>query len=197
MKTFTQILASINWVDVAMLVLMIRIIFIGVKTGFVTELFKLLGIFVAVIVGLHYYTPIAVYITKLTNWPLDIMQLVFFVFLVSLAVIAFKYLREGFLMLFKFETTHAGINQWGAGVLAVLRAWLIISLVLFGMLLTPFEWLKTQTFKSISKKLTLKAAPGTYSTVFNGFIGKIFTHEKFNDEVLSVISNNRVSPKKF
>jgi uncharacterized membrane protein required for colicin V production len=197
MKTFTHILASINWIDVAMLVLLIRIVFIGVKTGFVTELFKLFGVFVALFVGFHYYTPLAVFTTKKTGWSLDILQCVFFVFLVCLAVLLIKYLRDGFLMVFKFETTHAGVNQWGSGILSVARAFLLVSLVLFGILLTRIQWLQKQTFSSISQKLALKAAPNTYSFVFNNCIGKIFGSEKFNDEVTNVISRNSIGTKKF
>jgi uncharacterized membrane protein required for colicin V production len=197
MKTFTHILSVINWIDVAMLVLLIRIVFIGVKTGFVTELFKLFGVFIALFAGLHYYTPLAVFTTKKTNWSVDILQCVFFVLLVCLAVLLIKYLRDGFLMVFKFETTHAGVNQWGSGILSVVRAFLLVSLVLFGILLSRIEWLQKQTFTSISHRLALKAAPNTYGFVFNNFVGKVFTTEKFNDEVVSVVAHNNVSTKRF
>src|SRR5689334_8103704 len=130
MNTFTHILASINWIDVAMLVLLIRIVFIGIKTGFVTELFKLFGVFCAILVGLHYYTFLAVWTSKKVGGSPDVLQFAFFVVLVCLAVLAIKYLRDGFFMVFKFETTHAGVNQWGAGVLAIVRGMLLVSLVL-------------------------------------------------------------------
>jgi uncharacterized membrane protein required for colicin V production len=196
MNTFTHILASINWIDVAMLVLLIRIIFIGVKTGFVTELFKLLGVVFAAFISLHYYTPLAVFLAKKTGWSIDLLQCVFFVLLVSLSVVAIKYLRDGFLMVFKFETTHAGVDQWGSGILSILRAVLLISLVLFGLLLSNVQWLQKQTFTSVSQKLALKTAPGTYNFIYNGFIGKI-TKEKYNDEVPRVIANNSVSHKRY
>src|SRR3569623_1549962 len=196
MKTFTHILASINWVDVAMLVLLIRIVFIGVKTGFVTELFKLFGIFVALFAGLNNYTTLAVFTAKKTGLSVDTLAFVFFVLLVCLAVLLIKFLRDGFFMVVKFETTHAGVNQWGSGVLSVVRALLIISLVLFGILLSRIEWLQKQTFTSISHRLALKAAPNTYRFIFNGFVGKIFTTEKFNDDVTSVISHTSVSARR-
>src|SRR5438067_2037484 len=108
MNTFTHILASINWIDVFMLVLFIRIVFIGVKTGFVTELFKL-----------------------------------------------------------------------------------------FGILFASVESLQRQMFTSMSCKLALKAAPSTYRFLYNNLIGKICTQEKFNQEVVNVISHTGVSQKRF
>ena len=197
MHTFTHFLSLINWVDVAMLVLFVRIIFIGIKTGFVTELFKLFGIICAVFVGLHYYSSLAAFLSQKTNWSLDSLEFVFFVLLVSLIVLVVKFLRDGFLMLFKFETTHSGFNQWGSAVLAVLRALLLISTIMFGILLTRVEWMQRQTLSSMSQRLVLRVAPNTYSFLYRHLIGKIFTNEKFNEEVFTVISRNSVGRKPF
>ena len=188
MNTFTHILRSINWVDVAMLVLLIRIVFIGVKTGFVTEGFKLFGVFCSVFIGLHYYLPLAALLAKKTGLSVELLECAFFILLVCLVVIAVKYMRDGFLMIFKFETTHAGVNQWGSGVFSIIRALFLASLIMFGALLTRMEWLQKETMTSISSKLALKVAPNTYSFIFNNFVGKIFTREKFNQEVVNTVS---------
>jgi len=195
MNTFTHILSNINWVDVAMLVLFIRIIFIGVKTGFVTELFKLSGVFCAVFVALHYYTSFAVFVAQKTNWPIDYLELSFFVLLVCSMVLVIKLLRDGFLMLFKFETTHAGFNQWGAGVLAMVRVLFLSSLIVYGILLSHVEYLQRQTLSSVAHRLVLKAAPNTYIFLYHNFIGKVFTKEKFNEDVLRVSSRNGIGRK--
>ncbi len=188
MNTFTHILASINWVDVAMLALLIRIVFIGVKTGFVSELFKLLGVLCSIFVGFHYYTPLAVFLSKKTGWPLDTLEFVFFVVLVSLTVLAIKYLRDGFLMIFKFETAHEGVNQWGSGVLSVIRALFLASIIMFGILLSQIEWLQKETLTSVSHKLALKAGPNTYSFLYNNFVGKLFAGQKLNEQVANVVA---------
>ena len=193
MKTFTHILSIINWIDVAMLVLLIRIVFIGIKTGFVTELFKLIGVLSAVFIGFHYYTFLAVFISKKTSWSLDVMEFLFFVLLVFLTVLAVKYLRDGFLMIFKFETTNPGVNQWGAGLFSVIRALFLASLIMFGILLSRVEWLQKETLTSVSQKLALKVAPNTYSFLFDNFVGKLFAGQKFNDQSVNVFSAKSVS----
>jgi uncharacterized membrane protein required for colicin V production len=188
MNTFMQIVNSINWVDVAMVVLLIRIVFIGVKTGFITELFKLFGVFCASFVALHYYSPLAVLLAKKINVSLVVLECSFFILMVSLVVIAAKYMRDGFLLIFKLETTHAGVNQWGAGIFSIIRALFLASVVMFGVLLMRVEWLQRETMTSVSSKLALKVAPNTYSFVYHHFVGKIFGKERFNQEVSNTIS---------
>lgn len=190
MNTFTQILKSINWVDVAMLVLFIRIVFIGIKTGFVTELFKLFGIISAVFISFHSYSAISAFVIQKTRWSVDWLDFVFYVLLVSLVVIAVMFLRDAFFIIFKFETTHAGLNQWGAGVLSVIRAVFLASLIMYGILLSNVEVLQKMIFTSISHKIALKVAPNTYAFIFNNFVGKILVNQKFNDQVLDVASEH-------
>ena len=195
MKTFTHILGSINWIDVAMLILLVRVIFIGAKSGFVTEFFKLSGVLSAVFIGLHYYLLLSAFVSKKTNWPLEALEWVFFVLLVCLMVLVVKFLRDSFLVLFKFETTHAGFNQWGAGVLSIARALLLASLIMYGILLTRVESLQRQVLTCVSHKLALKAASNTYSFLYHNFVGKIFIQEKFNEDVFNVISRSSMDRK--
>ena len=129
MNTFTHILAKINWLDVAMLGLLIRVVFIGIKTGFVTELFKLLGVICGLFAGLHYYTLLAIWVARKISLPVENLELAFFVLLVSVVMIAVTLFRNGFLMIFKFETANEGVNQWGSGVLSVIRALFLASLI--------------------------------------------------------------------
>ena len=189
MNTFTHILAKINWLDVAMLGLLIRIVFIGVKTGFVTELFKLLGVICGLFAGLHYYMVLAIWVGQKTGCPIENQKLAFFVLMVSVVMIAVTLFRNGFLMVFKFETANEGVNQWGSGVLSVIRALFLASLIMFGLLLTHVEWVQKQIFTSISHNLALKAGPNTYSFLYHNLVGKLFSKERFNAEVFNVITH--------
>ena len=44
----THLIKSINWVDAALVFLFIRMIFVGIKNGFISEFFKFLGVVAAV-----------------------------------------------------------------------------------------------------------------------------------------------------
>ena len=66
----THLIKSINWIDVALVFLLIRMIFVGVKNGFISEFFKFLGIVVAAFISLHFYSPASglAYLQKSTRY---------------------------------------------------------------------------------------------------------------------------------
>ncbi len=47
-------LKSLNWVDILMALVFARIIFIGIKTGFMIEFFKFWGVLFSTVISLHY-----------------------------------------------------------------------------------------------------------------------------------------------
>lgn len=56
---FSSIIKAINWVDVCLLILLLRICYIALKNGFVHEVFKLLATVAALYISLHYYNVLA------------------------------------------------------------------------------------------------------------------------------------------
>ncbi len=121
----TQFVKSINWVDVALLALFVRVIFISVKSGFVTEVFKILATVAAVFVSLHYFSLLAALAAKSVHVSIEILEFVFFLSLWGGVMLIMKFVRDGLLMLFKVQTTNQGVDQYGAGILAVGRGLLI------------------------------------------------------------------------
>jgi len=91
----THLIKSINWIDAALVFLFIRIIFVGVKNGFISEFFKSLGVVVAVFVSLHYYSYLAALAARKTNISWDYWDLVIFVGIWLLATFFFKLIRDG------------------------------------------------------------------------------------------------------
>ena len=61
-----HLIKSINWIDVALACLFLRVIFIGVTNGFIAEFFKSLGVVTAVFFSLHYYSILAAWVAKAT-----------------------------------------------------------------------------------------------------------------------------------
>ena len=53
-----------NWVDILILAIVAGMIYSGNKSDFITECFKLLGIFLATFLGLHYYIPLSSIVGK-------------------------------------------------------------------------------------------------------------------------------------
>jgi uncharacterized membrane protein required for colicin V production len=183
----TQFFLNINWVDVALAVLLVRTIFLSVQTGFVAEAFRFFGTLLAVFICLHYYHGIAEAIDGKIHLSPNILQLIVFVLLWIIIIVAIKFLKDGALMLFKVETTHKGFDQYGAGFLGVGRGLLICSLTIFVILLIHNPRLSRMTFKSYSYQITGMAAPRAYGFMYNQIIGKIFSGERYNKAIEEVI----------
>jgi uncharacterized membrane protein required for colicin V production len=191
----THFFNSINWVDVALAVLLIRVIFISVKTGFVTEVFKFSGVLFALFVSLHYYSRLAALAAQKTSLPLASWELIIFLALWGLIVLVFKFLRDGIMLVFKVETTHQGLDQYAGGLLGAGRAIFLVSLTLFALLLVSHPYLHRQAVAAGGYKIAAKAAPNTYDFLFHHLIGKLFEGEKFNAEVFAVVGGHGTHPK--
>jgi uncharacterized membrane protein required for colicin V production len=183
----THLIKSINWIDAALILLFIRIVFVGVKNGFISEFFKSLGVVVAVFISLHYYSFLAAWAAKKTNISWDYWDLAVFAGLWLLVSFFFKLVREGILVLFKIETTHQGFDQYASGIVAVCRGVLVCSLTIFLILLTHNGPLTRMTVRSPSYKIAGHAAVITYSFLYNNLIGKLVPGEHYNAAAAKVL----------
>ena len=187
----THLIKSINWIDVALVLLFIRMIFVGVKNGFVSELFKIIGVVTAVFVSLHYYSFLAAWVVLKTKLSWEYWELVIFALLWFIVLVFFKFVREGILLLFKVETTHEGFDKYAAGVVAVGRGILVCSLTIFLILLTHNSLMGRMALRSYSYKIAGRAAVGTYTFLFNNLVDKLFVGEHYNAAAVKVLHPER------
>lgn len=191
----THLIKSINWVDAALAFLFIRMIFVGVKNGFISEFFKFLGVVAAVFVSLHFYSFLAAWVAAKTNLSWDYLDLVIFAGLWFAVSLFFKFLGDGILLLFKVETTHQGFDKYAAGILAVARGILVCSLTIFLILLAHNGPGTRMTLHSYSYKIAGRAAVSTYSFLYNNLVDKLFTGEHYNAAVAQVLHPDSDWPK--
>ncbi len=191
----TAFLKSINWVDVALAALFVRVIFISVKNGFVVEFSKFLGVIFALFLSLHYFSALAAWAAEKTNLPLVSWRFLIFVAIWALTALLFKFIGEGIMILFKVQTTHEGFDKYAAGLLGAGRAIFLASLTIFALLLVPHEYTRHQAGSSWGYKIAAKAAPNTYAFIFHNLVGKLFEREKFNNDSFAVIGSHGTHPK--
>lgn len=192
----TDFFKSINWVDVALALIFVRVIFISVKNGFVTEFCKFLGIVFALFVSLHYYAGSAAWLAERTTLPLVSWRFLTFLFLWVLVVLLFKFIGDGLLILFKVQTNNQGLDRYAAGFLGAGRAIFVCSLTIFAFLLMPHNGMRAYALKSWGYKIAGQAAPNTYKFFYQTLVGKLFASEKFNADVFAVIGNKHgVNPR--
>jgi len=186
----THLIKSINWIDIALVILVVRIIFAGVQNGFISEFFKSLGVVFAVFVSLHYYSFLAAIAAQKTHFNWAYWDLVIFALLWLLVTLFFRLMRLGLVYLFKAQTNHEGFNKYAAGIVAVGRGLLVSSMTLFLILLMHNGALTRMSLHSYSFKIAGHAAVGTYSFLYKHLIDKLSPGEHYNSTASHVLQPN-------
>ncbi|MBF0511307.1 MAG: CvpA family protein [Candidatus Omnitrophica bacterium] len=180
-------LKNIDWVDVGLVFLFVRMVFVGVKNGFLSEFFKSLGTVVAVILAFHYYSFLAVWVSEKTNFSWKYWEVLMFVDIWVLVAVFFKFFGDGMGLLFKAETIHKGFDKYAGGIVAALRSILVCSLAIFSLLLVRHESLTKMTFRSYGFQVLGHTAPKTYDYLFHHLVNKFLAGEEYNTQVNKVL----------
>lgn len=193
----TEILSSLNWIDILMAVIVLRAVYVGIKNGFVIEMFKLISILLAVFIILHYYSGISKYIQEKAHLPQGSSDLICFGLLWALVVIIFKFVRDGFTVLFKVQA-HSILDRWGGLLVCIFRAALVCSLTILLLRVSDIDYFVKNLQKSLSAPKLVWWSPRVYETCYEGFVSKFFPNETLNKSVfkLTDLSQSEKKEKK-
>lgn len=185
-----DVIRQLNWVDIFVIIILFRICYVAVKSGFPVELFKLLGTIAATYLSLHYYTILSdgivgrVPVTK-EKMPLEFIDFLSCAILAIAAYLVFALLRSIFYRFIKMEAVPR-LNKWGGFVLGLVRAYLLTGLIIFMLVISSIAYLENSVHKSYTGKHLFKVAAGVYSGVWNGLMSKFMVKEKFNKTIPEV-----------
>jgi membrane protein required for colicin V production len=186
MEGLLSTLKQFNWVDIFVVIIFIRICYVSLKSGFPVELFKFLGVVLAIYLSLHYYTSSADFIdARIKKVPLEFSNLFSFAVLAILGNLIFVLLRSIFYRFIHMEAVPQ-LNKWGGFILGIARGILVISLLTFILVMSNIGYLKRSVANSYSGEYFLRVAPNIYSGLWNNLISKFMTKEKFNKAVLDI-----------
>ena len=182
-------LKQINWVDIFVVIVLMRIGYIAVKTGFPTEIFKLLGTTCAIYLACHYYIRMGNFLNshlplKGEGWVNFLNLLVFFA-LAFLGYFVFVIIRLVFTILIRMEAISL-LNRWGALILGIGRFCLFTSLLFFLINISNIGYLKSSLSDSFSGPRLFKLAPRVYLSLWNNLMSRFMDKEAFNKAVLPV-----------
>lgn len=185
-----EILKQLNWVDFLLIILLFRVCYIGSKSGFPIEVFKLCGVIFAIYFSLHYYTSFSDWLRQRLpivdeKAPLDFLDFLSALVLVVLGYLSFVALRAVFSRFLTVEAVPR-LNKWGGFILGVARGALLAGLIVFLFTISSMAYLKESVNRSYSGKYLLEAAPTVYIQMWNGFMSKFMPKEKFNSTVSEV-----------
>jgi uncharacterized membrane protein required for colicin V production len=180
----TKYLIGINWADFLILGFILRMSYIGMRTGAAIETFKALGLWFTTVIAFHVYTtPLSDWLnTKLPALPLDAGDVFVFACLLTGVTLLFRIIRESFFLLIKIET-HNTLDKCAGLAIGLLRGFWIASLALYVMTISTVNYLEESAKTSLFGHKVLRMAPAIYQGSVQGFISKLLPFGEPNPEV--------------
>ncbi len=180
--------AQSNFLDILIIIILIRICYISTITGLAVEFFKLSGILFSTYISLHYYTSISDIIQRSffpKLMPLEFMDFLIFIILVLSGYMGFVALRSIFYRLIKLEAMPL-INKFGGLILGVLRAYFIVGLLTFTLVISSVSYLNSSVKHSYLANKAFSISPAAYDWLWSNIVSKFSPKEKFNPTINEV-----------
>ncbi len=194
-----ELLQRINWVDLLLLLIFIRVIYIALNKGLAIEIFKFFGTLTAIYLSLHYYTVLSDLFrgkfAKTDQATLQFVDLFYFLFLVGVGYSFFLLLRVAFNKYMKIETV-SGVSMWGGCIIGFLRGYLLVGLISYSLFVTSTTYLRDMVKGSLLGPYVFHIAPDTYAGIWGAFGSKLMAGEEYNKTVLEVDKDFNTSPVK-
>lgn len=185
-----EVIKQFNWVDILLVILLIRICYISFKNGLSVELFKLLGTIAAIYLALHYYTALSDWVMMSLavvkeKMPIDFLDFLSCFFIAAVGYLIFVELRIFFYRFINIEAAPR-LNHWGGLLLGIGRGVLLVGLIMYLLAISSITYLNRSVRNAYYGSRFFKVAPKMYSSMWNGFFSKFMTKEEFNKTVTEV-----------
>jgi len=188
-------MVNFNWVDILIGCIIVRTVYVGRKSGLVPEIFKLIGVFCATFITLHYFVDFGNYLGNRLFFSDGVKEIVAFGLLAFSISLIFTLIREGWLIILKIEPPSF-VDKWSGVVLSLIRAYLICGLVWLGLLVAGGKGIVRTTRTSLSSSFFKNTSSNIYKSCYSGFISNLFPHEPINKDVFNIVSGTRKKPGK-
>lgn len=158
-----EIIKRINWVDLLVIILVIRISYVAFQEGLSHEIFPAVGSLAIIVLCLHYYKRIGIWISQnIFNMPLDLSNFLSFLLLAVIIGVTFKIVKALLDKIIKVEW-HPFIERFGGLAIGIMRASIVASIVLTIIALMPLSYLQWSIReKSVIAMHFLKIGPTIY-----------------------------------
>ena len=162
----------INWVDILIVILLIRTSYIGAKTGLSTEIFKIIGVLLGLYFGMKYYSVVGSWMASKISLPPEVSEGFVFLILVLISMISLKLVGFGFEKIVKL-TFADKLSKWGGFIIGLLRGGLILSLLFMFFGIIQVDYLvKSVEERSLTGPSIQKVAPFTYQAISKATLGE-------------------------
>jgi uncharacterized membrane protein required for colicin V production len=183
-----DIITRLNWIDVIVIIVILRTSYVAFQDGLSHEIFPLIGAVGTLILALHYYNAVALIISR-TILPTHTVVAVFFSFLALVIIIGliFRLLR-GIVDAVVKVSWHPALEKFGGLVVGVIRASVVASTVLIILALLPLPYIQWSIReKAVTGMYFLRIGPEIYSktAALLPAAGKAITKESLINDIVS------------
>ena len=181
-----ELITKINWVDVLVVILMLRISYVAFRDGLSHEIFSFLGSILIVIVVMRYYTVFGGFISlNAMNMPVELSNFLSFLILVVASGLLVRLLRIILNKVVKIQW-HPMLEKFGGLAIGMMKAYIVTGMVLMTLNLMPLSYLSWSIQdKSLTGKYFLVAPLEIYDRL-----------ERFLPEIKVNKVNEPTVPKK-
>ena len=160
-----EMLNAINWLDLAVLLLVIRGLYLGIRNGLSTEIFRFIGAILSLTFAIHSYSQIAEIFIANFALPAWLSQFLCFVVIAQLIRIIFKY---GIILLLKILNIQfmPPLEKPGGAVVGLARAVIVAGALILMLSFFPSKYMTESIYdKSFSGAFLAKAMQRTYQSL--------------------------------
>jgi uncharacterized membrane protein required for colicin V production len=153
---------QVNWIDLLVVILLIRSSYVGFTRGFGWELFRFVGYACTVLATIYYYETVSQAIGDYLPVISPFANLISFASLFLIILFIFKFINVIIGRIIKIETLSV-IEKFGGLLLGFFRGSIFTSLVLITLIFTHIPYFeKSIKERSYSGQLILKVVPFLY-----------------------------------
>ena len=158
-----EILTKINWVDVLVLILILRTSYVSLQDGLSHEILPLVGSLCMLVFSLHYYNKIALYLYNIGfTLPISVLNLLSFILSVVCIGILFRFIKAIIDNIIKISW-HPLIERFGGLLAGVIRGVVLTSTILIIIVLIPLPYLQQSVRdRSMTGVYFLRIGPAIY-----------------------------------
>ena len=184
-----ETLAKFNWIDLLALLLLLRTCSVGLRSGLIIGLFKIVGWIVSLLVSLHYFSEAGRYLVRLIPpFGADFSNFACYIILSMLAYIAIAFFRQAILRLVKPEATSA-VDRWGGLFLGFFVGIMLLSTVFIGFHLSGITYVKESLKRSGTGTAIAYANVKAYEGIVNGIVSKFSPDTTVNQDIYSAFES--------
>ncbi len=179
---------NVNLVDFLVLFVFFRGFYVGLKSGVVAELFRLVSVLCSTFLIVHYYLPLAQFLLEKLFISEKICEFIAFTMTTGVVFLLFLLIREGWLIIFKVNVQSPPV-RWGGAVLSLATSYFVGGLLFLALVLLNNNFWNQDLGSSFSRGVLNKTSVQVYQVGYTAFVKPFFPKEPMNPKVLKFIGS--------